>query len=124
MYINYNKLTDWTPAKVLSQLETSDKWVESAIVALYQRQTEIEKQAGCTVDDNERGLQQADAKDFGRLARKILAGGHLTIAELAHVRRPWRRGSVPVITIGKYRKQLVRMIEAKAAQKLQMERVA
>ena len=114
MYVNYNKLTDWTPDKILFMLETSDAWVENSIIALYKRQTELERAAGCTIDDNDRGMQQADAKLFGQYARQIMNGQHLSAEQLAEARRPWHRGKTPVITIGKYRKQLVRMIEAKA----------
>src|SRR5271169_5868210 len=112
MYVNYNKLTDWTPDKVLFMLETSDAWGESSIVALYKRQTELEQRAGCTIDDNDRGMQQADARLFGQFARQILSGTHLSSQQLTEARRPWHRGATPVITIGKYRKQIVRMIEA------------
>ena len=95
-------------------LETSDVWLERALLALYARQTEIEKQAGATVYKNTVGMQQADAKLFGIYARQILSGDHLTAVQLAECRRPWHRGNVPVITIGKYRKQLCQMIEDKA----------
>lgn len=114
MYVNYNKVTDWTPEKVLFMLETSDAWVENCIVALYKRQTQLEQAAGVTIDDNERGMQQADAKLFGQYARQIMGGSHLSSEQLNEARRPWHRGKTPVITVGKYRKQIVRMIEAKA----------
>jgi hypothetical protein len=122
MYVNYNKLTDWTPDKVLYMLETSDSWVEQSIVALYKRQTELERAAGVTIDDNDKGMQQADAKLFGQYARQIMSGTHLSVDQLAEARRPWHRGKTPVITIGKYRKQLVRMIEAKAKAQLEAAR--
>ena len=122
MYVNYNKLTDWTPEKVLFMLETSDAWVENSIVALYKRQTELERAAGCTIDDNDKGMQQADAKLFGQFARQIMSGTHLSAAQLTEARRPWHRGKTPVITIGKYRKQIVHMIEAKAKLALQTSR--
>jgi hypothetical protein len=108
------KLTDWTPEKVLAMLETSDVWVERAIVRLHSYQTTLERQAQCTTDKNEQGMQQADAKLFSKYAEKILRGEHLSRWELIEARRPWHRGRVPVIRIGKYRKQLVRIIEADA----------
>jgi hypothetical protein len=123
MYVNHNKLTDWTPDKVLFMLETSDAWVENAILALYRRQTDLEQRAGSTIDDNDKGFQQGDAKLFGQYARKIMSGQHLSSEEMSEVRRPWRRGKTPVITIGKYRKQLVRMIEEKAKAAIQLERL-
>jgi hypothetical protein len=122
MYVNYNKLTEWTPELVLAKLESSDTWLESALVALYKRQTELEKLAGCTIDDNDRGMQQADAKLFGEYARQLLSGTHLTAEQLTECRRPWHRGKVPVIRIGKYRKQIVRMIEDRARLAVQAPR--
>src|ERR1035441_7091720 len=95
-------------------LETSDAWVENCIVALYNGQTQLEQAAGVTIDDNERGMQQADAKLFGQYARQIMGGSHLSSEQLNEAPRPWHRGKTPVITVGKYRKQIVRMIEAKA----------
>jgi hypothetical protein len=118
MYVNYNKVTDYTPESVLCLLETDDSFVERAIVALYKRQTQLEQASGCTIDDNERGMQQADAKLFGQYARQIMSGQHLSVSQLAEARRPWHRGARPVITVGKYRKQLVRMLEAAAKARL------
>jgi len=109
------KLTDWTPEKVLFHLETSDQWLERAILVLYARQTELEKLSGCTIDDNDRGMQQADAKLFGEYARKLLSGSRLNADEISECRKPWCRGRVPVIRIGKYRKQIVKIIEANVA---------
>jgi len=114
MYVNYRKLTDWTPEKVLHQLETNDTWLEKALLALHARQTELERASGCTIDDNERGLQQADARLFGQYARQLMAGRRLNGEQLQQCRKLWHRGSTPVIRIGKYRKQLVQMIEDKA----------
>ena len=114
-YFNFKKLTDWTPAKVLSKLETDDRWMESALLALYARQTELEQRSGCTIDANDRGMQQADAKLFGEYARQIKAGNRLRAEQICECRKPWHRGNTPVIRIGKYRKQIVRMIEEKAA---------
>ena len=118
MYINYNKVTDWTKAKILDMLSTNDKWVEMAIVALYKRQTEVEKQTGETYVKNAVGFQVADAREFGKYARVIIDGGHLSADELRNCRRPWLRGTVAVPTIAKYRGQLLDMIEANAKAKM------
>ena len=118
MYVNYNKVTDWTKAKILDMLSTNDAWVEMALVALYKRQTEIEKQTGETYIKNTVGFQVADAREFGAYARQILSGTRLTPDQMRNCRRPWKRGTVPVPTIAKYRGQLLEMIEAKAKAKM------
>jgi hypothetical protein len=114
MYVNYNKVTDWTEAKVLHMLETSDTWVERALVMLYQRQTQHEQKSDATRERNTIGFQRADVENFSPLARKVLAGEKLSDRELAYCRRPWHRGRTPIPTIAKYRGQIVDMIEAKA----------
>jgi hypothetical protein len=114
MYVNYNKVTDWTEASVSLMLATNDAWLEKAIVALYLRQVELEKQGAVTIDKNDEGLQQADARLFTRFARKLMSGAHLNAYELAQARRPWHRPRVPIPTICKYRKQILDIIESRA----------
>ena len=121
-YVNYSKCTTWTKEKILFQLETSDSWIERALVMLYERQTEIEQRVSETFDDNDRGLQRADVWKFSSFARKILAGNHLDVDELHYCRRPWARGKVPIITIGKYRGQILEMIESKARAEMEAAR--
>jgi hypothetical protein len=121
MYVNYNKVTDWTKDKILYMLSTNDAWVEQAIIMLYKRQTEDEKMVDVTVYDNDNGFQVADCREFGRYARKLLAGGHLSQMELASARRPWHRGKTPIPTIAKYRGQILEMIEANAKAKLRLQ---
>ena len=114
MYVNHNKVTDWTKERILDKLATNDSWVELAIVALFNLQTSLEKQTGETYIKNTVGFQVADAREFGEYARKIIAGGHMTADELRSARRPWLRGKVAIPTIAKYRGQLLAIIEAKA----------
>jgi hypothetical protein len=118
MFVNYNKVTDWTEAKVLLMLETDDKWVERALVMLYRRQTEYEKQKDTTRVKNTIGFQRGDDETMSPLARKVMAGEKLSDMELAYVRRPWHRGRTPIPTIAKYRGQIVDMLEAAAKTKL------
>jgi hypothetical protein len=122
MYVNYNRVTSWTKEQILYCLETDDRWVERALVMLFNRQTEIEQRVNETFDDNDRGLQRADVWKFSAFAKRIIAGGHLTHEELSYCRRPWCRGRVPVVTIGKYRGQILDMIESAARRKLQEAR--
>ena len=115
MYVNHNKLTQWTVETVAEKLATSDAWVEQAIVALYKRQVAEETgHVGVTIYLNDRGFQQADAKAFTEYARQILRGENLNSTQIAFARRPWRRSRVPKPTICKYARQVLDLIEAKA----------
>ncbi len=99
-------------------LATNDAMLEKAIVALHHRQTDLEKQTRSTYIENEVGLQVADARDFSRLATKIINsrrhgmvwGECLTDLEKRFARRPWHRGKTPKPTICKYRVQVWKMI--------------
>lgn len=103
-------------------LATSDSWLEKAIVALYQRQVELEKLTSSTVYLNDEGLQQGDAKLFTRFALKLLSGSHLSEDEIAQARRPWHRPRVAIPTICKYRKQVLDIIESRAKSMLEAAR--
>jgi len=119
MYVNYSKpkMTDWTEESVAFELATNTEWTERAIVMLYLRQTEMERTVNETLNKNTVGFQRADVLMFSRYARKIQNGEHLSEAELAFVRRPWRRAKVPQPTICKYRIQVLDMIEEAARRK-------
>jgi hypothetical protein len=119
MYVDHSKLTDWNAANVESELAASDSFVESCLLLLHARQTELEKLARVTINDNNAGMQQADALCFSLYAEKLARGVHLTDVELADCRIPWHRGKRPVQRIAKYRKQLVRIFEAQARAELE-----
>lgn len=114
MYVNKHKLTSWTNESVLDLLQSSDSFLEHCLLLLHSRQTELEKLAHVTINKNEAGMQQADALCFSLYAEKLNRGEHLSDVEIACCKIPWHRGERPVIRIGKYRKQLVRIFEAQA----------
>ena len=122
MYVDHSKLTTWRAVTVLAELEINNSFVERCLLLLHSRQTELEKLARVTINDNESGMQQADALCFSLYAEKLKRGEHLSDVELQDCRIPWKRGRVPVIRIGKYRKQLVRILESEA--RAQMSLVA
>lgn len=117
MFVNYNKVTDWTEDKILFMLSTNDVWVERALVMLYQRQTQEEQTKDSTKHRNTIGFQRGDDETMSPLARKVIAGGKLSDRELSYVRRPWHRGRTPIPTIAKYRGQILEIIEATAKAK-------
>ncbi len=126
MYINYRKVTRFTESIVSTLLATDDVWLERAIVALHSRQVELEKLARTTINLNEVGFQQADAKMFSKfaeiinrkLAEGIPLGKCLDENRKRYARRPWCRPRTPIPTICKYRKQILDLIEENARKRL------
>ena len=78
-------------------LKSDDVALQRAIVLIYDRQTEEEKQLQQSVDDNYIGFTKWDAKELGGIAIKIKNGQQLTKGELAKSRNK----------MGKYWKQLM-----------------
>ena len=58
-------------------LATNDRAVESALVALYRRQSEFERGFNKTVDKNNQGFRANHARTGPILARRVLNGTHL-----------------------------------------------
>jgi hypothetical protein len=122
MYVNYKKRTDYTEEQIAFMLATDDKWLEIAIVRLHERQITLEREAKTTIDKNEIGLQQADAKLFSQYAEQIRKrstngtpiGNCLNELQKRIARRPWRRPRVAIPTICKYRRQVLDMLEESA----------
>ncbi len=83
-------------------LLSSDEAVETAILALYTRQTEDEQSYSTTRHSNGRGFTAFDAKTGSYFARWILSGRHLDGRFLAKAR---------AMTM-KYAKQLAEVAEA------------
>ena len=61
----------WTKAEIVELLESSDKAVERAIVALYKRQTNRERSSMVSIVKNGAGFSSHDAKYFSKLARML-----------------------------------------------------
>ena len=67
-------------------IKTNNKALVRAIVLVYDLQTEREKVAGESIEDNMVGFNKIDAKDLGAIAIKIKAGKTLTEGEIARSR--------------------------------------
>lgn len=96
--------TQWDIEKIKKLLETNDKAVSRAIVALYERQTEDEKNRENTVEKNGVGFNGFDAKFFSSLAQQIQSGRTLSQKQIAFARKG----------IMKYSKQLAEIANCKA----------
>lgn len=88
-------------------LKKNDKAIERAIVALYSRQTESEKNSEATVEKNGIGYNGFDAKFFSSLAQQIQSGRTLTAKQIQFARRG----------IMKYAKQLAEIANQREQEK-------
>jgi hypothetical protein len=88
---------------VVDQLTNSQRAVELALVAIYNRQTADEQATDRTSNVNSMGFNGLDA-DFGsKLAKAVMKYGKLTPNQLPHARK----------MLGKYWKQLIEIAETK-----------
>ncbi len=115
--------TGGTPSKqsIIELLACNDKAVGRAVVALWKRQTEDERQARTTKHENGRGFNQADGGPGCSDAALFAEQGWLpvTIVEF------WRAPQGNTTRIGKYAGQLLEIaLERWAEKQLQLgERV-
>lgn len=101
------------PFEVLELLLNSNRAVESAIVALYNKQTLDEKHSEETRHSNKIGFNAYDARFGTFLARFILAGNHLNSKDIQKARN---------ITM-KYSKQLAKIANDRETEYLVEERL-
>lgn len=102
----------WNKESVQTLLLTNDRAVERALVVIYNRQTEEEKIASNTLEDNKKGFTAYDAEFLSQLALVVLSGRRLSKKQLFVIRKTDKRGNS---RIGKYWKQLLEEIELKNA---------
>lgn len=103
-----------TKEKVLDILNSNDKAVERAILALYERQTSNEKNTFSSDEHNGVGFNKYDAKFLSSLAEYLIRNPNrgLTAKQLAAVRKVYPNQSNSVI--GKYYNQLIQIAKEKA----------
>ena len=77
----------WTKDQIQHLLNTNDRAVEKAIVAIYNRQTLDEKQASDTRHTNHRGFRSNHANKGSYYARWVNSGKHLSGHHLMNARK-------------------------------------
>lgn len=77
----------YTKNDIKELLLKSDKAVARAIIALYNCQTESEKNSEATVESNGIGFNGCDAKFFSSLAQQIQSGRILSAKQISFARR-------------------------------------
>jgi len=76
-------MKQYTIEQVKQNLATNQKWVEGAIVKLYELQTADEQKGGYTSNKNNVGFNAFDAKTLSYYATYIKSGRHLSGSFLA-----------------------------------------
>lgn len=99
-------MCEWTPDAIRDLLDRSDKAVERAVLAIYDRQTHDEQEVEDTRHRNGVGFASCHAHLGSYYAKWILAGRHLTGKHLDKARRMVRW----------YARQLSEIAQARAAQ--------
>ena len=67
----------WTEAAIIALLQSNNRAVERAILAIFARQTEDEKSTESTRHENSRGFSAADARTGSYMARWMSSGKRL-----------------------------------------------
>ncbi len=89
----------WTKESIVELLNTSDRAVVRAVVAIYKMQTEDEKSQGVTTHHNSVGFSSTDAEFLTGIAKSALEYDGLTTKQLEITRKK----------IKKYWKQLLNL---------------
>lgn len=105
-------MTQHTKESIKTLLQTNDRAVERALLALLERQTEDERNSESTRHTNNRGFTQADAPKFTSMAKWVRRGGHLSPRQLAWLRNG--KSERYPSRIGKYAGQLLIIAQEKA----------
>lgn len=92
-------------------LINNDKAVARALVALYKRQTEDEKNSEATIVHNMAGFTPSDARMGTSMATFYLKFNRLSEKQIAYWRKPNAKG---VPRICKYSGQLLKIAQAKS----------
>jgi len=89
----------WTEQEIVEMLKNSDHAVERAILAIYNRQTESEKNVDAAIVDNGIGFSGADASSGSYIAKWILSGRKISgkfVDKARHIAIKYRRQLVSI----------------------------
>jgi hypothetical protein len=81
----------WTRERIVALLDSNDQAVLRALVVLYDRQTQDEREMSETVHHNERGFSAFHARQGSCLARLVLSGRSLWPEQLERARHLVRK---------------------------------
>ena len=89
----------WTKQEILTLIETKDIAVHRAILAIFNKQTESERNSNETNQENGIGFNGVDAPFLSSLAKQIIARGYISNKQIEIARK----------SIKKYAGQLTRI---------------
>lgn len=78
---------EWTREEIEDLISKSNKAVGRALVRLYERQTQEEKNVDAALVENGRGFSKVDAEFGSSLARSFTEYGHFTGKQLPYARK-------------------------------------
>ena len=82
-----------------AKFDTDSRWVERGIVALYRKQTEMEKRIGSTVEHNNQGFSGWTANSGTYYAKWILSGKNLDGKHLDRARKIVKHHCLQIVRI-------------------------
>ena len=89
----------WTRDEIAALLERSNAAVERAVVAIFNLQTESEKESGSTICDNGVGFSGADSRRGTYYANWVLDGKHLSRHHLDNARKMCKKYTRQLVMI-------------------------
>ena len=92
-------MQEYTKEEIRSKLETSQVWLERAVIAIYDRQTYDEQQIHETREQNGRGFSGFDANYLTYIAKWINNGKHLDGKHLSKTRQKMLKYSGQLVRI-------------------------
>lgn len=95
-------------------MRTNDTALKRAIVLIYNRQTEPERQSGESTEENGVGFTKWDAKELGDIAKKIQQDKELTKGELAKSRNKMCKYWKQLMVVSKEQQEKRKAEEQKA----------
>lgn len=93
----------YSPEQIKKNLQTNQRWLERAIVVLYDYQTSDEQHAEETKHRNDVGFNSADARKLSYYAQWLKSGKHLSGN---HLQKAFK-------VVPKYHKQILNLINEK-----------
>ena len=67
----------YTKEQIKENLKSNPKWIERALVVLFERQTHEEKNCGNTITLNGVGFNSSDSRYLSYCAKWVMGGNHL-----------------------------------------------
>lgn len=77
----------WTKQEIATRLQSDDAWLRRGILAIYSRQTDLEKGAQSTKEHNNCGFSGVDAKFLSSIAQQIQRGRTLSPKQITVARK-------------------------------------